>query len=194
MRFSELRFSQLFAGAAIALATFSGAHATTVSLTNDSWQLLDVVDPAFGLGNSSFGWIDINDGSDLSFTFTVGVGQTGYLTVVDGGFSGDEFSVSVNGAALAGTSAAMNSYPDSIGFDFDAALADADFSRGSYVFSEGFYTVTGALSRSALDDSGTEINATVGAVKLQVIPEPSSFALLLAAGGALTLAGRRRCV
>lgn len=175
----------------LALAAFSGAQATSVSLATGAWQLFDVVDPVFGLGNTDLSWIDINDGSNLSFTFTIGAGQTAYLTVVDGAFAGDEFTVTANGLALAAMSIATNSYPDSIGLDFDSALADGRFSQASYKFTAGSYTITGALSRSALDDSGLALNTTVGGIRLDV-PEPTSLALLMAAGGALVLTSRRR--
>lgn len=175
----------------LALASITGAHATAVTVSEGAWQLFDVVDPVFGLGNNDLGWIDINDGSSLTFNFTIQAGRTGFLTVLDGGFAGDEFSIIVNGVALANTSAASNSYPDSLGLDFDAALTDVRFSRGTYAFGAGSYTVNGALSRSALDDTGAALNATVGALRLE-IPEPSPLALLLAASGAMVLLGRRR--
>jgi hypothetical protein len=185
-------YSLLVAGAA-ALATATGVHAGTVALGVGVWQTFDVVDPIYGFGNNDLSWIDINDGSKLSFTFTIHAGEIGHLTVVDGAFSGDVFSVTSNGSALTNTSAATDSYPHSIGLDFDAALMTSGFSQGTYTFTAGSYEVTGALARSALDDTGTALNSTVGAVQLQ-IPEPTSLALLLAAGGAMTLAGRRRAV
>lgn len=175
----------------LALTCLHTAQATTVSVAQGTWHLFDVIDPVFGLGNNDLGWTDIGDGSSLSFNFTIETGRTGFLTVVDAGFSGDEFSIMLNGAALANTSAAINSYPDSLGLDFDAALTDARFSRGVYALGAGTYTVTGALARSALDDTGTALNATVGALRLE-IPEPSPLALLMAAGGAMVLLGRRR--
>jgi hypothetical protein len=186
-----MKICRLLVAGAFALAAAAGAHATTVALSEGVWQPFDVADPSYGLGNHDLSWIDINDASNLSFTFTIQTGQIGYLIVVDGAFSGDVFSVISNGVALADTSAATDSYPDSIGLDFDGALADSRYSRGTYTFGAGSYTVTGALAHSALDDTGAELNATVGAVRLQ-IPEPTSLALMLAAGGAMTLTGRRR--
>jgi hypothetical protein len=99
-----------------------------------------------------------------------------------------------NGTALANTSAAANSYPDSIGLDFDAAWAQPRYSRGSYVFSAGSYSVSGALAGSALDDLGAPINATVGAVQLQVsaVPEASTLSSLLAGLGLIGFLLRRR--
>ena len=169
------------------------AQATTVDLAADAgWHLFDVTPDLAADGG--LGWIDIGDGSALSFNFSVAAGTQAVLTVVDGGFSGDVFSVRSNGAALANTSAAANSYPDSIGLDFDAALAQPRYSRGSYVFGAGSYSVSGALAGSALDDLGAPIDATVGAVQLQVsaVPEASTLSSLLAGLGLIGFLLRRR--
>ena len=179
--------------ALVAGACVCAAQATTADLTADaSWHLFDVTPDLAADGG--LGWIDIGDGSALSFSFSVAAGTQAVLTVVDGGFSGDVFSVRSNGAALAYTSAAANSYPDSIGLDFDAALAQPRYSRGSYVFGVGSYSVSGALAGSALDDLGAPINATVGAVQLQVsaVPEASTLSSLLAGLGLIGFLLRRR--
>lgn len=186
-----MKLSTSLCAGLMALASIQTAQATSVTLSAGAWQLFDVVDPAFGLGNNDLGWVDLNDGSSLSFNFTVEAGTTGFLTIVDGGFAGDEFSILVNGVALGNTSSAINSYPDSLGLDFDLALTDARFSQGWFAFGAGSYSVTGVLSRSALDDTGTALNSTVGALRLE-IPEPSPLALLLAAAGAMALFSRRR--
>lgn len=184
-------FTRSIAAAGL-LAAAGFAHATTVDTGFDSWQVFDVADVLAADGG--LGWIDVNDGSALSFTFTVPTGSVGRLTVVDAGFAGDRFDVSVNGSPLAATSAAVDSYPDSIGLDFDAALADPRFSRGVYQLSAGHYTVTGALLSSALDDTGSPINATVGGLMVGVspVPEPQTWALMAAGAGLLGLLVRRR--
>jgi hypothetical protein len=179
--------------AVVASACACAAQATTTTLAADaSWYLFDVTPDL--AADSGLGWIDITDGSALSFSFDVAAGTKAVLTVVDGGFSGDVFSVRSNGAALANTSTASNSYPNSIGLDFDAALAQPNFSRGSYVFGAGSYSVSGALATSALDDLGAPINATVGAVQLQVsaVPEASTLSSLLAGLGLIGFLLRRR--
>ncbi|MEY8879512.1 MAG: hypothetical protein AB9M60_23580 [Leptothrix sp. (in: b-proteobacteria)] len=181
-----------------ALAGLTSAHATIVTLdvaTYGQWQSFDVVDPALGLGNNDLNWIDFNDGSNLSYSFTIAQGQTGTLTVVDGGFSGDRFQVMANGVSLGQTSAALNSYPNSIGLDFGAALADPSFSSAVYTFGAGTYSVTGALSQSAVDEFGVPLNATVGAVQLNVsaVPLPAAFIPMLSGllAGAAALRRRR---
>jgi hypothetical protein len=180
--------------AAMAFAACAAAQATVVGLSTDgSWSGFDVVDPALGLGNNDLGWIDLNDGSTLSFTFTVPTGAFGVLTVVDTGFSGDTFSVSSNGSLLGTTSSAVNSYPVAIGqADFDIALADSRYSRAVYTLDPGSYTITGALSVSALDDSLSPLNSTSGGLNVTLVPEPATALSLLAGLGALSLALRRR--
>ena len=189
-----MSYKHLIAAALMAVAGMSSSQATTTSLTQASgWQLFDVVDPSLGLGNTDLSWIDIDNGSTKSFSFTIAAGQIGVLTVVDAAFSGDVFSVKVNGLGLDNTSAAVNGYPTSVG-DFDAALADSNFSRGVYSFAAGSYMVTGALYISALDDAGAPLNSTVGALKLEVaaVPESSTLAMLLAGLCSVGLMVRRR--
>ena len=110
-------------------------------------------------------------------------------------FSGDVFSLAANGLQLANTSAAVNSFPNgsNVGYDYGAALADANYSRGSYSFGAGSHTVSGALVSSALDEMGVALNATNGAVNLTVsaVPETSTLASLLAGLGLLALLRRR---
>jgi len=182
----------LLAAGALALAGLTTAHASLVSAgTDGSWNQFDVTRDLAADGG--VGWIDINDGSALSFQFTVNAGFVGTLTVVDTGFAGDRFSVSINGNPLLPTSTAVNSYPTAIGqADFDAALANADYSRGIFSLGAGTYTVTGALFASALDGAGMALDATSGGLKVDVSPVPLPPALLLLASGLGMLGTRLR--
>lgn len=182
----------LLVAALFACAGINAANATLVTVNTDgSWNQFDVTrDLAFDGG---VGWIDINDGSALSFQFTVAAGTFVKLTVVDTGFAGDRFSVSLNGNALANTSAAVNSFPTAIGqADFDVALANPDYSRGIYQLGEGTYTVTGSLFSSALDGTGAAIDATSGGLSVAAVPLPAAAWLLMSGLGALGLGLRRR--
>jgi hypothetical protein len=177
----------------VAAAIAAPAHATTVSLAADgSWNEFNVdnqVAPSFGNG-----WIDFTDGSPLSFTFTIAAGRTGHLTVVDAGFAGDTFSLTNFGAAIGSTTAVPTGTTDGpVVSDFDQALADPSFSQGVFTFGAGTYRISGLLNQSVLD-GGAPLDATDGAVRLQVsaVPEPSPFALLLAGLGAIGLLIRRR--
>ena len=175
------------------LGSALSAQAASVSLLADgawnSFDVSDVLGPGDGLG-----WIDL-DGDALSFSFTVASGFVGKLTVVDAVFSGDVFSVSANGVSLGTTSAAVDSYVSggNVGYDYDAALANGDYSRGIYSFTAGTYTVTGALVASAKDEFGQALNATNGAVSLTLspVPETSTVAMLLAGLGLLSVLRRR---
>ena len=178
--------------AALSLAAASAAHATVAPLSAGSgWSTFDVADIIANDGG--LGWIDIGDGSALGFQFVVPSGFSGRLTVVDGGFSGDAFSVIANGLLLGTTSAPVNSLATNVGLDFDAALANPDFSRGVFTLAAGTYLLTGALTTSAFDASGA-LNSTVGAVRLEVspVPAPPALATILAGLGALGFVVRRR--
>ena len=185
-----------FAFAALMAAVFAApAHATDAALLADGeWQLFSVDDQISSAYDTR--WYDDSNGSALSFTFTVGAGMVGTLTVVDGSFAGDTFSITNFGAALGTTSAvAPGTYEAAIdtGYDFDAALANPNFSRGVFTLGEGSYSISGQLLQS-VTFGGQALNATVGAVQLTVsaVPEPSTVAMLLAGFGVMGLLARRR--
>lgn len=167
----------------------ASSQAQALNLTVDgTWNTFDVDE--FIAASSGLEWIDL-DGESLSFDFTLT--ESAYLTVVDGGFSGDRFQLFDNGQLLGETSAPANSYPDSLGLDFDSAFSNPDYSQGVYLLSSGNHSITGLLSLSAVDDLGSDINATVGAVRLTAVPLPAA-AWLFASGTALigAASGRRR--
>ncbi|MEO8037786.1 MAG: PEP-CTERM sorting domain-containing protein [Betaproteobacteria bacterium] len=176
-------------GWALASLPTPSAHADTVVLPMDGqWHPFDV-DAEFAPAKD---WIDLS-GDALAFTFNA-AGPVA-LTVLDGGFAGDEFEVFDHGVWLGFTSAAVDSYPDSFASTqagFDHALADNRYSRRVFMLGAGAHSVTGLMSRSALDDTLVPLDATVGAVRIAAVPEPASWSLL--AGGIAALVGaiRRR--
>lgn len=196
--------------AACALTAIAApAHATDVALATASgqagysaWRPFNVND----LDAASFGveWIDNADsasagfGSALFFTFTIAAGATGTLTVVDAGFAGDTFNVTNFGSVFGSTSAVPATVYDSATLsvaNFDAALASPSFSRGLYTLAAGTYRIGGVLDQSVTFDGTTPLNATLGAVRLTVataVPEPSTWALLLAGAAFVGLLARRR--
>ena len=173
---------------ALALAALSSAHAVTLP-GDGNWAGFTV---DANLAPYGFGWQD-DFGAPLSFEVTIAAGQVGTLTVVDTGFSGDRFHIYDGATQLGSTGAAVNG--DSAGnitFDPDVALANSDFSRGSFTLGAGTHVISGLLFQSTTDAFGP-LNATIGGVKLTVsaVPEPATYAMLLIGLG-LLLGMRRR--
>lgn len=187
------RFGAL-AAALLAASLSAPAQATSVSMTTDgTWYQFDVDDLSASSGGLE--WIDAisdsgyhNDGSALAFTFTLN--NAGSLTVVDGGFGGDEYQVTVNGVDYF-THALLAPSAHSVGTDFDAALLDSDnFSYLTLALNPGTYTVTGQMHVSVTDEMGNPLNASVGALRVSEVPVPAAAWLL--GSGLLALAARLR--
>ena len=96
-------------------------------MTDNDWHTFDVSKDLSG----GTDWIDIADASVLDVKITLA--NATLVTVVDGGFSGDRFQVFDNGNLLGLTSSAPNSYPTSLGLNFDAALASGTYSTASFL-------------------------------------------------------------
>lgn len=197
-----------FALCALFAALAVPAHATDVALATSigqsgygDWQTFNVSD----IDSRSFGveWIDNANtnapgfGTALDFTFTIHAGSTGTLTVVDTGFAGDTFKLTNFGNVFGGTggvpSALYDGNAPSVA-DFDTALANASFSRGSFMLGAGSYRISGALDQSVMLDAATPLNSTSGGLRLTVspVPEPAAPALAAAGLGVLGLLARRR--
>lgn len=162
-------------------------HAEASTLTADgAWNAFDVDNSVSNSGNLE--WIDL-DNNALSFDFTLS--GSAYLKVVDGGFAGDRFNVYDNGVLLDQTSFVSNTYPDSIGLNFDAAYASGLLSRGLFWLGAGSHSITGLLSQSALDGA-TPLNATVGAVSLTAVPLPAAAWLYVTGAALMGFVSRRR--
>ncbi len=166
--------------------------ATTVTISDNEWHAFDVDD--FTSNSSNVEWIDITNGSALNFTFTLI--SDAILRVVDGGWSGDRFQVNSNGLLLGFTSPALNNTsvpalpPTQAGFD--AAWTDTNFSKASFLLAAGTYNITGVLNESASFDGLSPLIATVGAVMLAPVPEPTNAILLLAGLGVIAARIRTR--
>ena len=179
---------------ALALALCAGgtAHATTIAVSPDdsSWHQLDVA-PDFAL-SGGFEWIDAATNEALSFTFTNATSIL--LTIVDGGFAGDRFEVFDGSASLGLTSLAGNSFPNSVGVDFDTALTNSAYSFATFLLAPGTHTISGRLTTSALLDDGTPLNSTVGGLRLTPtpVPLPASALFLMSGTGLLAFLRRRR--
>lgn len=159
---------------AAAIAAFAfNAHAVSIS-TDGSWNTFDFD----AVGSSLYDF----DSLDTSFTFTLN--QASLLRVVDAGFSGDQFTIVANGSNLGTTSAPTVQEIDSI---FDAATAwnDARFSKGTWNLAAGSYTITGTATLSPFDSG-------IGYLSVTAVPEPESYAMLLAGLGLMGAIARRR--
>ena len=195
MKIQRIQHSLAVLATAAAAAFALPAHATDVALAADgSWNEFTVdsaIAPSFGTS-----WIDFNDGSALTFSFTVAAGSVGTLKVVDASFAGDTFFITDFGNTIGQTSVVpvgnLNGTPV---FDFDEAFADATFSRGVFTLGAGTYSISGQLNQSVLDDSGLPLDTTNGAVSLTIaaaVPEPSTYAMLIAGMAAMGFVARRR--
>jgi len=182
---------RLLATSALVLAAFAPPSFAAGLSADNEWVTFDI-DELSAL-SGGLGWIDLSAGTALSFSFQIAAGYQGTLTVVDGGFAGDRFRLTDGQTVLGDTRQPAASYPDSIGLDFDAALADARYSSASFTLGAGSHDVSGYLLQSVLVE-GAALNATVGAVRLSVsaVPEPATLASLLAGLSLLSVVLRRR--
>jgi hypothetical protein len=188
-----LKLKPFAARAAIVLALCAAgvAHATITPLAvPGQWYDFTVDDLAAQSGGVD--WIDYTDGSALSFTFSITAPTQ--LRVVDAGIAGDTFNVTVNGISQLTSAVPVVAYSPTavVVTDFDAAWANPSFSRGSWLLTApGSYTVTGVLAQS-VSNGGAPLNSTIGAVMLAAVPEPGTWALLLAGLAVLGVTARRR--
>ncbi|MES1256429.1 MAG: PEP-CTERM sorting domain-containing protein [Acidobacteriota bacterium] len=193
------RLVRLVMVAVFAVVGVVNADATTIALPTDgTWLPFDVsTDVAVSGGKE---WIDLNynnDGSALAFAFTIAPGFIGQLTVVDTSFAGDTFAVFNNATSLGSTSPVLpqTDVTAPLQFDPDLALANLAFSRLRVALGAGTYVISGALVQSVTDSaSSAPLNTTSGDIRVTAspIPEPGTWATLLAGLGLLSVYARRR--
>ncbi|HMY39357.1 MAG TPA: hypothetical protein PK011_08525, partial [Marinagarivorans sp.] len=178
----------------LAVASVPSMATTLVADTAGQWNVFDV-DAILALDGSTQ-WIDAvadsasglsGDGSPLQFLFATTKPQ--YLTLVDGGLSGDRYWVNLDGTSLF-TGPTVDNSTD-LGLDFTAALADPSFSKGTWLVPAGLHFLTGGLQSSASVE-GQAISASVGAFRLSDVPLPPSAGLLSLSIGLWVLALVRR--
>lgn len=172
----------------VSLASTQSLATTLVADASGQWNVFDV-DATLAADGGTW-WIDAvedaqaglsGDGSPLQYL--IANTKPLYLTVVDGGLSGDSYWLNLDGSLLSTTAAADDE--TFIGLDFDAALLNPSFSKGTWLIAPGLHFLTGGLATSASLD-GQPINASVGAFRLTDVPLPPSVSLL---AGSLCLWG-----
>ncbi|MFN6994139.1 MAG: hypothetical protein ACK4PH_08035, partial [Aquincola tertiaricarbonis] len=125
---------RLAAACALSLAAclpLASPQAHAVELQADGQWAEFYIDEMTAQGGG-LGWIDTDTGLAQTFEFSVPTGFTGTLTVVDGGFAGDVFSLTLGGLPLGSTSAVASAAGTAIGVDIEAALAQGGDSRGVF--------------------------------------------------------------
>jgi len=178
--FKKLSITALLLGLAM------DASAETITI-DGLWHQFDVDSSVSTSGGLE--WLDLENNA-LSFDFTLSA--PAILTVVDGGFSGDRYKIYNFGALLGETSTAINSYPGSLGLNFDSALADSNYSRANFFLAAGQHQITGLLSLSALDDNQNGLNASVGGISLTSVPLPATVWLYSSGCAVMAMLSRRR--
>lgn len=147
-----------------AALSLAAAHAVAVPMTPGQWTLFDAY-----ADTPDSPWVDENlDG----VVFDVTLATDAVLTVVDGGLSGGRFEVFVDGVSRGLTSLPGDAGDESKDLDFDAALADARWSRGQFHLPAGTYVITGRAVAF-----GPDLLAETGGALLTPVPEPETWAL-----------------
>ena len=82
--------------------------------------------------------------------------------------------------------------PQTVGLNFDTALANSSYSFATYLLTAGSHVLTGSLSQSALDAFGSPLNATVGGLRVAPVPLPGALLMFLSGGGLLGFLRRRK--
>jgi hypothetical protein len=181
----------------VSLISFS-TNATEIYPVNGKWYFFDVDEAVSQSGGVE--WIDaqgdellgyVGDGSALSFSFLLTT--SALLNVVDAGFSGDIFTLLVNGNHYTSSFVKADSNTFA-GADFVAAWAATEFSRASILLVPGHYTVSGFLNQSAIDEYGLAYMASVGGLQIIEVSEPGVFALALIGLALLILRRRYRII
>lgn len=168
-----MKLVRTFLATAIAAFAFN-AQAVAIN-TDGTWNEFDFDAPGSAL-------YDLNT-LETSFTFTLT--QSSLLSVIDAGFSGDRFEIHANGSLLGLTSAPITQgASEEPIFDIATLLGDNRFSKGSWNLAAGSYTITGLAAES--------VGGGLGYMSITAVPEPKSYAMLLAGLGLMGTIARRR--
>ena len=182
-------FQSIVLAASMAASTLAGAQTTTTTPVTETGVWMTFVSDELLANSGGLEWVD-DSGAPTGFAFTLTSSAT--LRVVDLWSAGDTFALDINGTAHTTSAvpvATLDTAPTALGAD--AAWADSAFSRGSYLLQAGTYTVTGFLLQSVVHQ-GIPLNSTQGALMLAPVPEPGTWALMLAGLGTLAIRRARQ--
>ena len=172
----QMSVRKLLAGAAIAGSLFA-ANAQAATLAVDGgWSLF-----YFNAAGSSI--YDPGTGN-LSYDFVLGDAAT--LKVTDAFIIGDVFEIFDNGVSLFTTGAFDLGGPNSS--DADTAFAGTTYSHGFIVLGAGSHSITGIATVSPTGSGGAYIELAKGGA----VPEPSTWAMMIAGFGMVGYMARRR--
>jgi hypothetical protein len=175
--------SMVMAAAMIAAGMLVGAGeagATTNTIQADgSWQsfFFDGV-----VGSSFLDDYASNNPSTLSFS--VELAGPAWLRVTDAGSPGDRFSISVDGVHLGNTSMPTGS-SSAFTVNFDEAIASNAWSHGSWLLPAGTHLITGSVLAAP-------IGPGFGGLQVAAVPEPETWAMMVAGLGLVVAAAKRR--
>lgn len=169
-----------FAAATIAATLALGAvPASAAVLTpGTEWSIV-----GFGATGS-----DLTDGISGDNFWTVTLSEAGTLQVTDVLQIGDVFEIFVNGLSI-GTSGSFNPGGDATLTDPNVAFG-GDHSWLSYVLAPGDYTITGIVSTSPYS-AGNGFIRVIDQVD-GAVPEPATWAMMIAGFGLVGTVARRR--
>jgi hypothetical protein len=162
----------------LAAACFAGTAQAATLVPDGGWSL-------FLFGSTGSTLVDSNT-NDTSWDFTLT--SDAYLDVTDVAIIGDVFTL-YNGASLIGTSSGYD-LNGTLLFDPDSAFGSDQYSWGRWLLTPGTYSINGIASESCCAQGGAYIRLA----GVNGVPEPESWALMIAGFGLVGAAMRRRAM
>jgi hypothetical protein len=168
--------SRLLVGAALAGSLFAANAQAATLVVDGGWTL-------FLFGGSGSNITDSGTGA-LSYDFLLG--DTATLNVTDAFVVGDVFQIFDNGVSLF-TTGPFNLAGGTTS-DPDTAFAGSIYSHGSIVLGAGSHSITGIATSSPTGSGGAYIELVKGGA----VPEPATWAMMIAGFGMVGYMARRR--
>lgn len=162
----------LLAGAAVAALGMAAAPANAGAVSEGIWYAFSFGSTGSPLVGGGIPGTSPTGVAAPTTPWTITVTKPAQLLVTDVEISGDQFAMADNGNPLGSTSVPVP-HASSVGECISCALADTNFSRGSFFLGVGFHSITGTqLGVINFGDGDFIINPVAS------VPEPASLALL----------------